>query len=130
MGPYTESFFAVQLRKDETPHRLAEEVLKAASEARILFGRLDSLDIIDVGGRDFVRFRADLINPFPILNRLLQSGRRVVGPGLGSYLLWQPSTDHGGRVSGASMHFVPIPGHFREYIGTRTETWASQFEAA
>jgi hypothetical protein len=130
MEPHTESFFAVQLRRHETPHQLAAEVLRTASEARVLFRRLDTLDIIDVGGRDYVRFRADLINPFPILNRLLRAGRRVVGPGLGSYLLWQPSINRGGRVPGTPMHLTPIPGHFREYRGTRTESWAAQFEAA
>jgi len=130
MEPTTDTFFAIQLRLNETPHSLAAEVLRTAAEAGILFCRLDTLDIIDVGGTDFVRFRADLINPFPILNRLLRVGRRVVGPGLGSYWLWRPSIGQGGRVPGTPMHLVPIPGHFRQYSGTRTAAWASQFEAA
>ena len=130
MEPATNTFFAIQLRLGETPHQLAAEVLRTASEARILFRRLDTLDIIDVGGTDFVRFRSDLINPFPILDRLLRDGRRIVGPGLGTYLLWKPKVPDGGRVPLTPMHLVPIPGHFREYRGTRMPTWAAQFAAA
>ena len=129
MLPATESFFAIQLRPGEHPHSVAALVLQTAAEARLLFGRLDVLGTFGIGGQDFVRFRSDVINPFPFLDRILARGRATIASTPGSYLLRTPSGQHG-RVSFTLMHTIQNSSNFRRYEGTRSGAWASQFEAA
>ncbi len=121
------TFFAVQIRAKETPHQLAEIVLKAASERKSRFRRLETLSIFQVGNRNFVRFCSDVINPFPVLDRLLkESGRSYVGQSPDGYLLWKPTGKHG-KVSGTSMHQAPAKQHHRQYEGPLAENWQAQF---
>ncbi len=126
MEPPVNTFFAIQLQPGETPHQLASVVLRTADEVKLRFRRLDTLDIIQVGGASYVRFQSDVINPFPVLDRLLREGRRTISASPGSYLL-RLSNGKFGRVSNTAMHQVPIPGHFRQYRGTRIQAWQAQF---
>ena len=129
MEPATNTFFAIQLRPGETPHQVAALFIQTASQVKLLFRRLDTLNILDFAGKRFVRFRSDVINPFPILDRLLASGRATISAAPGAYLLRTP-TGKPGPVSFLPMHTVPNPSHFRQYHGTRTAEWAEQFQAA
>lgn len=126
MDPTANTFFAIQLLLDETPHQLAAIVLRTADEVRLRFRRLDTLDIIQVGGKSYVRFQSDVINPFPVLDRLLKGGRRTISASPGTYLL-RFSDGRYGKVPYTAMHQVPIPGHFRQYNGTRSQEWQAQF---
>lgn len=126
MEPTVNTFFAVQLRPGETPHRLAAIVVHTAHEAKLLFRRLDTLDIIQIGGRSFVRFQSDVINPFPVLDRLLLQGRSTISLAPGSYLL-RESSGKFGKVPGTAMHQVPMERHFRQYRGPRAQDWQAQF---
>lgn len=126
MEPATNTFFAIQLRPGENLHLIAALVLQTAADAKILFGRLDTLDTFRLGGFDFVRFRSDVINPFPVLDRLLTQGRASIAAAPGMYLLRTPSGKHG-QVPLTLMHMIPNPWVFRRYEGTRSGAWASQF---
>lgn len=126
MEPLTNTFFAVQLRPGETPHELAAVVLQIADEAKSRFRRLDTLDIIEIGGWSFVRFQSDVINPFPVLDRLLACGRSYISPSFGSYMLRATSGRYG-KVPGTPMHTAPCGQHFRQYRGPRAQDWQAQF---
>ena len=122
------TFFAIERKHNETPHQLAAIVLYTAVEVRSRFQRLDTLDIIDIGGKSFVRFQSDVINPFPLLDRLLKDGRANISASPGSYLL--RSDRRSGKVSGVPMHMVPMDQYFRQYNGPRSENWRDQFSTS
>ncbi len=126
MEPEVTTFFAVQLRPGETPHQLAALVLQTAATAKSRFRRLDTLDIIQIGARSFVRFQSDVINPFPVLDRLLREGRSNISAAPGTYLL-REANGKSGKIPGMTMHSVPAERHHRQYRGPRTEDWQAQF---
>jgi hypothetical protein len=111
-----DTFFAIQLQPGESPHLIAALVLRTAAEAKIRFGRLDIMSTFRFGSRDFVRFQSSVLNPFPVLDRLLLWGRASIACGPGSYLLRTPSGQDG-PVPLTHMHTAANPLNFRSYQG-------------
>ncbi len=130
IGEPLNTYFAAQLKAAERPHHVAQEVMKAAKGAAVLFRHLEVMDTVSVGTFTFVRMRSEIINPFPILDRLYEAGRGVVAvsPG-GEYLVRLPG-GRSGRVAQAVMHATAKLGQSRMYRGTKFKFWDRQFEAA
>jgi hypothetical protein len=128
----TISYFAVQLKaKFDSPHEVTSAFLRHADEAGVSFKQLDCMDTITVGATMFVRYRADLINPWTVLDRLHGDGRAVIGPGLAGaagqgYLVKMA----GGRVGAMPFSTLQsVPRALRTYRGTAQEHWQRQFGA-
>ncbi len=122
------TYFAVQLKPDESPHRAAEDVIRTGKILGILFRRLEVIDTIKIGPTEYIRVRSDLLNPFPILEALLSKGRNVVRcSSEGGYELHRPG-GRVGKVSTMMMHSTAKPGQTRMYYGPKIKRWEAQFE--
>lgn len=124
------AYFAVQLQGKETSHHVAEVVLKAAKEIDLLFRRLEVLDTLSVGGASVVRMRADILNPYPLIDRIHAAGRAVISAGTGGEYIVRFPGGRTGRYPTTTMHAVAKLGQARMYRGTRIKRWECQFEAA
>ncbi len=124
------TYFAAQLKTAEQPIHVAEAVLNAAKDASILFRRLEVLDIITIGAARFVRMRTEIVNPFPIFDRLYSEGRGVISSKHGGEYVALLVGGREGKVSNLLMHASPKLGQSRMFRGTRIKHWERQFEAA
>ena len=122
------TLFAVEMLRWETPHNVAEAVIRAGSEIRRFFRRVEVLDVVTFGMKPFVRLRSDMTAPQAILEQVLTTGRGVVIPmGSAGYEARFPTRR--GRVPGFSLYEAVRPGHQRMYRGPKLKNWAEQFEA-
>jgi hypothetical protein len=124
------TYFAAQLKTAEKAVHVAEAVMKAAKAADILFRRLEVLDIVTIGTTRFVRMRSEIVNPFPILDRLYHEGRGVISSKHGGEYVALLVGGREGKVSNILMHASPKLGQSRMFRGTRIKHWERQFEAA
>lgn len=128
------SFFAIQVKtRGDDESAVAAAFLRAASQLGIGFQRLDVLDTLTIGATTFVRFQADLINPWPILERLHEEGRSIVGPGKADtprahgYLV-RLANGRTGSAPFAAMQSAPRA--LKTYRGTSNPHWARQFSSS
>lgn len=132
--PYPESsYFAVQVfgRRD-VAGSAAAAFLRGAAQVGITFRRLDFLDTFTVGTTEFARFRADLINAWPVLDRLFEEGRSVIGPG------GPDNNPHGflarltsGKTGSVNFNTMQAaPRALRTFRGTALDHWERQFRTA
>lgn len=124
------TYFAVQLLPKEGAHTIAKVILQTARDESILFRRLEVLDTASIGSTTFVRVRSDLINPFPILDKLHSSGRAVISSTANGEYAVRFSGGRTGKVSNLLMHAEARLGQSRMYRGTKIKRWEAQFEAA
>lgn len=130
--PYqNHSYFAVQMKaKFDSPHEVTSAFLRSAGASGVAFKQLDCMDTFTVGATTFVRFRADLINPWAVLDKLHGEGRSVIGPGRAAantsgYLVKMAS----GKVGNLPFNAMQsVPRALRTYRGTAQEHWQRQFE--
>lgn len=124
------TYFAVQLKDKEVAHHVAAVVLRTARGLNVLFRRLEVLDTVTVGTLTFVRMRADLLNPYPVLDQIYTDGRGVIGSMTGGeYAVRMPGRPVG-KVSNLFMHAAAKLGQTRMYRGTKIKRWEAQFEPA
>lgn len=123
------TYFAVQLKDREVAHHVAGAVLHAAKSLGLLFRRLEVLDRVSIGSNNFVRMRADLVNPFPVLDKLYSDGRGVLSSMAGGEYAVRIPGRQGGKVSNLWMHSTPKVGQARMYRGTKIKRWETQFGA-
>lgn len=123
------SYFAVQLKDREVPHHVASAVLHAAKALGLLFRRLEVLDTLTVGVTAFVRMRADLVNPFPVLDKVYAEGRGVISVMKGGDYAVRLFGGRIGKVPNLFMHAAPKVGQARMYRGTKIKRWETQFDA-
>ncbi len=121
-----DTFFAVQFKRGEATDHVAEAVLRVAADMGTAFSRLEALDTLPYGTGKYVRFRADLINPWPILERLLAEGRGIVGQG--STYVVKLVDGRTGTVAFTTMQAVARSP--RMYRATAVPFWERQFEAS
>lgn len=124
------TFFAVQLKPAEQAIHVVEAVMKAAKAAGILFRRLELIDSMTVGTQTYVRMRTEIMNPYPILDRLYAEGRGVVSSMQGGEYVARLPGGRMGKVSNIVMHASPKLGQARMFRGTKIKHWERQFEAA
>lgn len=122
----TNTYFAVQLLQNETTHRVAELILRAARDIKVLFRRLEILDTITIGTNRYARVRTDLASPNAVLDRLLLQ-RSVVAPVSGSSYLVRFPDGRTGKLTSFVMHVAPRPGQSRIYRGPKIKRWEEQF---
>jgi hypothetical protein len=124
------TYFAVQLKPAEQAIHVVEAVLKAAKASSLLFRRLEQLDILTIGTLTLVRMRADLVNPYPVLDRLYAEGRAVVSSMQGGEYVARLPGGRMGKVSNVTMHAIAKLGQPKMFRGTKMKYWERQFEAA
>ena len=122
----TQTFFAIQLLVQTSPHQIAGMFCGAAKQAGTLFSVLDSLVTIEAGATKFVRLRADLADPVPALQAMMARGHGVVYRGSEGYELHLGSRV--GRVSTSLMVGSPVRNP-QSWRGPRVKHWERQFMA-
>ena len=136
MSTEVRTFFAVEALHGEDSHAVAGVFATVSSTMGRTYKHLDCLDTFTIGTHSFVRFSADIINPWAILDRLLLSGRAVIGPGKvndgsarqGTGYLVQLPQGRTGTLPVATMHSVPRA--LKSYRGPGVEHWQGQFPTA
>jgi hypothetical protein len=123
------TYFAVQLKDREVSHHVAGAVLHTAKSLGLLFRRLEVLDTVTVGTSSFVRMRADLVNPFPVLDKVYADGRGVISSMAGGDYAVRLFGGRIGKVPNLFMHSAPKVGQARMYRGTKIKRWETQFGA-
>lgn len=118
-------YFAIESLRGENFKHVTQIVLEAADKRGILFRRLQVLDIISVGAKAFVRFRADMANLQPVVNELKDRG--VIHEFGGGYVV-QLVDGRKAKFSMATMCSVPKAGFGQLFVGTRIKRWAKQFD--
>jgi hypothetical protein len=121
------SYFGVELAALEHPNSAARIICLTANEVKTLFHRLEVMDTIWVGGRRFVRCRSDIINPYPMLDLILQRGRSTISSNEAGYIA-QFTNGKKGPVPGTNMHIAPKPGQRITYRGPKVKMWLRQFD--
>lgn len=120
------TYFGVELQSTEQPVKVAHLICKTADEVGTRFQRLEILEIISVGGRKFLRCRCDVLNPYPMLERILQQGRgTILARDRGYTVIFGEKS---GPVSTVVMHSTPRVGQHVCYRGPKIKFWARQFE--
>ncbi len=124
------TYFAVQLKPREQAIHVVEAIMKVAVDAGILFRRLEVLDTVTIGTMAFVRVRSEIVNPFPILDRLYSAeGRAVVSAAKGGEYSARMQGGRIGRVTHLLMHATAKLGQTRMFRGTKFKHWDRQFAA-
>jgi len=132
--PVLNTYLAVQLQPREASIVAVEAVCVTAKMLKILFRRIEVLDIIQVGMRPFVRLRSDMTTEQArvILAELCKATNRGVvacGPD-GKFEVQFPPAIHGGKrapFASLQMHTVPR-GPQRLYRGPKIARWELQFK--
>jgi hypothetical protein len=117
-------YFAIESLRGENFKHVTQIVLEAADKRGILFRRLQVLDIISVGAKAFVRFRADMANLQPVVNELKDRG--VIHEFGGGYVVHLVD-GRKAKFSMAIMCSVPKAGFGQLFVGTRIKRWKQQF---
>lgn len=120
------TLFAVEMLRWETPHNVAEAVIRTGSEIRRFFRRIEVLDVIVIGVKQFVRFRSDMEASEAILDHVVTRGRGVV-ISMGSAGFEARFPNRRGKVQGFAMYEAIRPGHQRMYRGPKLKNWGEQF---
>jgi len=124
------TYFAVQVQRGEQPIRVVEAVMKSAKGTGILFRKLELIDTVSIGTSTFARMRTDILNPFPLLDKLYEEGRAIVCSMQGGEYVARMPGGRMGRVSNLIMHAIPKLGQTQMFRGTKMKHWERQFEAA
>lgn len=130
LDPVLNTYFAIQLQPRENPIVAVEAFCVTAQMMKTLFRRIETLDVIQVGMRPFVRLRSDIGDAGPVLRQLLAATNRgyIVSNG-GRFEAQFSAKDFGGRkadVSGVVMNTVPR-GPQVMYRGPKIKNWERQF---
>ena len=121
------TYFAVQRLGRDNYKNVSEAVLEAAYLHKILFRKLQILELMSVGATSFFRFRSDVEDVSLIIEELLKE-RAVISQGLdGGYKARFPNGKTG-KVSTALMCLEPKGGYGQTYAGTRIRRWRDQFK--
>jgi len=119
------SYFAIQADKGENPDDVAQLILTTAKTAQLSFAGLEFMGPDSFGTTIYFRFRTDLGDINPLIERLGACGRGVIynKPGAG-FMLKTPDGRHG-FVPGTRMYSTPRQP--RVYRGTSMKLWEEQF---
>jgi hypothetical protein len=74
--------------------------------------------------------RTEMVNPYPILDKLYADGRSVVSAMQGGEYAVRLPGGRIGKVSNIVLHATAKLGQSRMFRGTRIKYWERQFEAA
>lgn len=122
----SDTYFAVQIHKQETTHEVAKIILDAAEAQGLKFTKLEVLENMPLGTMTFVRFRTDLQTVGTMLAAVQAQGRGVV---------WAPTGEFQAKLLDGKV--VPIPMvkmlvartlPLRIYRGTKMTAWQAQFK--
>lgn len=127
------TYLAIQTRAGEHPAHPVHAFCETAKMLKVLFRRAETLDIIQVGGRLFVRVRTDLdrTRARQVLQKLAEVTHRgvVYLTDGGKYeVLFQDHRQAGvvAPVSSVLLHSVPR-GPQALYRGPKIKGWEKQF---
>lgn len=119
------SNFAVQLLPRESYRDVAKLVLATADEAKVLFRKLEVMELMTVGTTTFVRFRSDLRDVGRVCERL--AGRSYVAERAGAYVV-HFIDGRAGRLPATSMCLGAKAGFGVVFTGPRIAKWKAQFQ--
>jgi hypothetical protein len=119
------TYFAVQILKRENYKDVVQTVLSAADANKILFRKIQVLDVNPVGATNFVKFRSDVADASGIVKSL--EGRAFIIKIDGSFIVHFPNGRIGGKYPIFGMCSTPKMGFGHTFVGTRTKRWAEQF---
>jgi len=122
-----DTYFAVQLLPRESYKEVVQIVLTTANAEKILFRKIQVLDISSIGTTNFVRFRSDVQNVKIILERLKERASIVQVDG--SFMIQFPD-GRSGKCPAALMCATPKIGFGQTFVGTKIARWRHQFETA
>lgn len=122
------SYFAIQTYPGETLDELARYILTTAKAAGLRFRGLEYIGPETFGTTAYSRFRSDMEDATPLVDKLRMSGRGVIGckPGAG-FMITTPDGRHG-FVPGSRM--LASPRQNRVYRGTALKLCMEQFSAS
>lgn len=126
------TYFAVQLNHPREPHaKAAEAVCVAAKALGLLFRRVETMDVLQIGMKPFLRMRSDLSDAKVILQRLHTDTARGIIYMLpeGCFEVQFPPNVMGGRiapVSSTPMYMAPR-GTSTMFRGPKVKSWYRAF---
>lgn len=128
------TYFAVQLSYTQEPYaKVVEALCQTAKGMGILFRRVETLDVIQLGMRPFLRMRSDVPEAKLLLQRLhTETGRGIVYMTTGGFEVQFPPNVLGGRiapVSSLAMHGA-TRGQPMMWRGPKIKNWVLQFQPA
>lgn len=118
------TYIAVEIPSSLTVHEVAEIVIRAGKAVGVWFRRLESIGLIDMAARKFVRFRIDLDDPKPVLRHVLDQGFGVIYLSNGNYRVYLPPRV--GFVNVSTMMGTP-ESNVRLYKGPKIKGWEDAF---
>lgn len=118
------TYFAIQIEDYESPDAIAKLVCQAAKGVRAKFQGLEYLSTESIGGARYARFRTDLEDTMPLLDRIAGEGRGVIRQQSGTFMLRTASGRHG-FIPGERMLIAARNG--KVYQGTASKLWEAQF---
>jgi hypothetical protein len=120
------TYFAVQILKRENYKDVVQTVLSAADANKILFRKIQVLDVNPVGATNFVKFRSDVADASGIVKNL--EGRAFIIKIDGSFIVHFPNGRIGGKYPIFGMCSTPKIGFGHTFAGTRVKRWRYQFQ--
>jgi hypothetical protein len=121
------TYFGVELFRSEDSSVAARQVCNVADEVKTLFRRLEVMDVLTIGGRRFARCRADLLNPYPMLDLVFFRGRAVIQAGEKGFYFVRFPGGRFGPVPQTTMHGLPMVGQRMTFRGPKLKNWESAF---
>jgi len=118
------TYFAVERLRGENYKDVAYVVTEAADALKILFRKIQVLDTPAIGVTNFVRFRADIEDVFPIIKRL---GRSYVVPDVEGFRV-NINGGKKGRYPTAAMCSPARMGMGHTFSGTQLKRWIYQYK--
>lgn len=125
--PILNTYFAVQLLPREHPQEEAAAICKAAKDVGALFRRLEVIDTLPLGTGLYIRCRSDVVNPYPMLEKLLEKKRGFVAAKPDGGFVVKLANGRVGQLPGSTMHAVARGGFHATYKGPKIKLWERQF---
>lgn len=126
LSPELNTYFAVQILKRENYKDVVQTVLAAADANKILFRKIQVLDVYLVGATTFVKFRSDVADASTIVKSL--KGRAFIIKGDGSFMVHSPDGQIRGKYPTFGMCSTSRMGFGQTFAGTKTKRWVMQFQ--
>jgi len=126
LSPELNTYFAVQMMRWEHYKEVVQVVLMAAAANKILFRKIQVLDVSTVGATSFVRFRSDVEDASAIVKSLEK--RAFIIKENDAFMIHFPDDRVGGKYPTFSMCSTPKVGFGHTFVGTKVARWKNQFQ--
>lgn len=120
------TYIAVEVLPRMSAHTVAEAIIRGGKEAGTWFRRLEHIGFIEIGMRQFARYRTDLADPMPVLKLLLDRGHGIAYYAKEGFEAQFPVRR--GRVNGIGM--TQVAPQTKVYKGPKIKGWETAFVVA